>query len=129
MEIPHSHSQTLIDQLLDPLLPELTVKLPSTPGVHLTPEEFLAFRKEQEARSAKRGEIVRKTEVPRFGIVEEFRGLQVPVVYVETFWGNHVTVALQEGVLDHMAELFRLGKHNVRSDESIVERIVERLAS
>ena len=129
MEIPHSHSQTLIDHLLDPLLPASTVKLPSSPGSHLTTDEFLVFRKEQEARSQRRGEIVRKTEVPNFGVVEEFKGIQVPVVYVETFWGAHAFILLQEGVQDQMAKLFRLGRHNAPKEKSVLDRVVERLAS
>lgn len=127
MEIPHAHAHTLIDRLLEPLLPAPTVQLPSAPGAHLSTEEFLAFQKEQEERSAKRGAIVKTTQIPNFGMVEEFKGLQAPVVYVETFWGSHSHVGSQEGVQDQMARLFRLGPH--ANEESIVERLVEKLAS
>ncbi|GJE91932.1 alpha/beta-hydrolase [Phanerochaete sordida] len=107
-EIPHAHSQTLIDALVEPLLPALE------PGMTLTTEEALALQKQQEARSAKRGEIVKTTHVPKFGMVEEFKGLRASFVYVETFWGEHRDVGNQEGVVDEMAKLFRLGVY--RSD-------------
>lgn len=127
VEIPHAHAKTLIDALLDPLLPALTVQLPSAPGTTLTTEEFLAFRKQQEERSARRGEIVKTTSVPNFGVVEEFKGLSVPVVYVETFWGSHARVGLQEGVQDQMAKLFGLGAYGEKSgreEESVVDEVI-----
>lgn len=128
MEIPHTHSKTLIDQLLEPLLPSRTVQLPSAPGARLTSEEFLAWTQEQEARSLKRGEIVKKIDIPNFGIVEEFKGLQVPVVYVESFWGSHAKIGLQEGVQDEMAKLFELG-HYSGSEDSVAGMVVNRLVS
>lgn len=52
---------------------------------------------------------MRKTEVPNFGTIEEFNGHNVPrVVYVETFWGSHAQVGMQEGVQDEMGALFGL---------------------
>jgi abhydrolase domain-containing protein 12 len=129
MEIPYSHSQTLIDKLLDPLLPLSTVSFPTAPGAHLSTEELLAFRKEQEARSLKRGEIVKKTDVPNFGMVEEFKGLQAPVVYAETFWGAHAQVGLQEGVQDEMGKLFKLGAYGSPRDDPFLDRVVQRLVS
>lgn len=107
-DIPYSHSRTLIDALLEPLLPPAVVSLPSAPGARLSTEEFLAYRQGQELRNLKRGEIVRKRQVPNFGVVEEFKGLKAPVVYVETFWGSHAKIALQEGLQDQMAKLFNL---------------------
>lgn len=129
MDIPYSHSKTLIDKFLEPLLPARTVQLPSAPGIHLSTEDFLAFRQEQEARNAKRGEIVKKTEVPGFGIVEEFKGLKAPVVYVESFWGTHARVGLQEGVQDEMAKLFRLGPYAGSEQASVAEALINRLVS
>ena len=57
----------------------------------------------QKARKAKRSELVRKVEVPSFGTIEEFDGTAGKVVYVETFWGKHNEVGLQEGVQDVMS--------------------------
>ncbi|EKM49720.1 uncharacterized protein PHACADRAFT_106712 [Phanerochaete carnosa HHB-10118-sp] len=129
MEVPHTHAKTLIDTLLEPLLPEATVQLPSAPGKTLTTEEFLAFRKQQKERSLKRGEIVRTTDVPNFGMIEEFQGLHSPIVYVETFWGSHAEIGAQEGVQDQMAKLFGLGAYRAqrREGESVVHRAVRHL--
>ena len=128
MEIPNSHSKTLIDKFLEPLLPTNTVQLPSAPGKHLSTEELLAWRQQQEARSAKRGEIVRRTDIPNFGTIEEFKGLQAPVVYVETFWGSHSRIGVHEGVQDQMAKLFSLGPYS-GTEDSMVDMLVNRIVS
>ncbi|KAI0345650.1 alpha/beta-hydrolase [Trametopsis cervina] len=108
-DIPHSHSQTLIDRLLDPLLPAVTVQLPSAPGSPFSSEDFAAFAKARDDRLAARSALTRKTEIPSFGVVEEFEGHKAPrVVYVETFWGSHARVGVQEGVHDEMGKLFNL---------------------
>ena len=54
---------------------------------------------------------MRKTEIPNFGVVEEFVGSDasdLKVVYVETFWGAHAKVGAQEGVQDEIGKLFKL---------------------
>ncbi|GJE91933.1 alpha/beta-hydrolase [Phanerochaete sordida] len=128
LEIPHAHSRTLVDALLAPLLPALTVAVPTAPGKTLSTEEFLALETQREARAARRGEVVRTTHVPNFGVVEAFRGLRAPVVYVETFWGSHAEVGAQEGVQDEMAKLFGLGVYRQeREDESVVDRMLRRV--
>ncbi|GJE91930.1 alpha/beta hydrolase [Phanerochaete sordida] len=113
--IPHAHSRTLIDTLLAPLLPALSAKS-SVPDTDLSPEELLARRQLEEEHSTRRGEVVRTTEVPNFGVVEEFKGLRAPVVYVESFAGFHAQIGLQEGVQDEMAKLFGLGVYRVLGD-------------
>lgn len=116
--IPHAHSQTLIDALLAPLLPRLAAAPSPDAEASLAPEELLALRKQQEEHGARRGAIVKTTEIPRFGTVEEFKGLRAPVVYVETFWGAHARIGLQEGVQDEMARLFRLGVYRHEAGDS-----------
>ncbi|OBZ71304.1 Monoacylglycerol lipase ABHD12 [Grifola frondosa] len=91
-EIPHLHSQTLLDRLLDLYLPPV-VPLPSSAGI----------------TAGARNELVRKIEVPSFGTVEEFDGRAGKVVYVESLWGTHREVGVQEGVQDVIASTFRLG--------------------
>jgi abhydrolase domain-containing protein 12 len=108
-DVPSSHSHTLVDKLLDPLLPKRTIELPDAPGAQFPAEDLAAFTKEQKDRRTARSALVRKTEVPNFGIVEEFDGHKAPrVVYVEAFWGGHAQVGLQEGVQDEIAKLYNL---------------------
>ncbi|KAI0682806.1 alpha/beta-hydrolase [Cytidiella melzeri] len=108
-DVPHSHARTLVDKLLEPLLPQMTVDLPSAPGSSFSSEDFAAFSKERDARLAARNALVRKTEVPNFGVIEEFEGHKSHrVVYVETFWGSHALLGAQEGVQDEIGKLFDL---------------------
>ncbi|KAI9060865.1 alpha/beta-hydrolase [Trametes sanguinea] len=111
MDIPHSHSRTLLDVLLDPHLPASPVSFPETPDQILKSEDYVAFIEVQKERRAARSKLVRKVEVPTFGTIEEFDGSAGKVVYVETFWGAHDDVGLQEGVQDIMASTFGLNHH------------------
>ncbi|KAI0088489.1 Alpha/Beta hydrolase protein [Irpex rosettiformis] len=104
-DIPYEHSRTLIDKLLDPLLPVLASATDSS----LSPEDFAAFTKAQGDRRDAKNALVRKTDIPNFGTVEEFNGQNAPkVVYVECFWGKHIDVGMQEGVQDEIGKLFDL---------------------
>ena len=111
LDIPYEHSRTLLDTLLDPHLP-LAFSLPDSPSIIPSSEEYAAFLDAQKQRRAARSELVRKVEVPSFGTIEEFDGSAGKVVYVETFWGKHNEVGLQEGVQDVIASTFRLGIHS-----------------
>ncbi|KAI0330811.1 alpha/beta-hydrolase [Cubamyces sp. BRFM 1775] len=108
MDIPHAHSRTLLDILLDPLLPSAPVSLPATPDAILSSEDYATFIEVQKQRRVARSELVRKVEVPTFGTIEEFDGSAGKVVYVETYWGAHNNVGLQEGVQDVLARTFGL---------------------
>jgi len=109
IEVPHSHSRTLIDQLLDPLLPA-SVPLPDAPGLPISSELFAAFSEAQAKRKEAKAAFVAKVEVPNFGTIEEFEGVYGRVVYVEALWGAHARVGLQEGVQDVIISMFELGK-------------------
>lgn len=111
LDIPHSHSRTLLDVLLDPHLPSSPISLPATPDQILGSADYATYIETQKLRREKRSELVRKLEVPTFGVIEEFDGTAGKVVYVETFWGAHNDVGLQEGVQDIIANTFRLGVH------------------
>lgn len=111
LDIPHSHSRTLLDVLLDPHLPSSPISLPATPDQILGSADYATYIETQKLRREKRSELVRKLEVPTFGVIEEFDGTAGKVVYVETFWGAHNDVGLQEGVQDIIASTFRLGVH------------------
>jgi len=107
-KIPHDHSRTLIDNLLDPILPP-SVSLPSAPGTPLTSEQFEAYKDALRKRSHARALLVSKREIPSFGIVEEFDGGNGRVVYVEAMYGSHNMVGAQEGVQNEIAKMFKLG--------------------
>lgn len=108
MKIPHDHSRTLIDNLLDPILPA-SIALPSAPGTSLTTEEFEEYKVALRKRSDARALLVSKREIPNFGIVEEFDGGNGRVVYVEAMYGSHNMVGAQEGVQNEIAKMFKLG--------------------
>ncbi|CCL99465.1 uncharacterized protein FIBRA_01483 [Fibroporia radiculosa] len=108
IEISHSHSRTLLDHLLDPLLPP-SVSLPNAPGIPVSDELFSAFIEGQAKRRDARTALVRRVDVPNFGSIEEFDGPFGSVTYVETLWGEHDKVGLQEGVQDVIASMFGLG--------------------
>ncbi|KAH9924630.1 alpha/beta-hydrolase [Epithele typhae] len=110
MDIPHYHSRTLLDTLLDPHLPAAQA-LPDSPSIVPSDGEYRTYLEVQKERRTLRSQLVRKIEVPTFGTIEEFDGSAGKVVYVETFWGNHNEVGLQEGVQDLIASTFRLGTH------------------
>lgn len=110
MDIPYEHSRTLLDALLDPHLP-VAFALPDTPSVIPSAEEYKSFIDAEKQRRLARSKLVRKVELPSFGVIEEFDGFAGRVVYIETFWGQHNLVGLQEGVQDIIASTFRLGAH------------------
>jgi len=107
-DVPHAHSRTLLERLLDPLLPPAGA-LTTGPGAGLDSAEFAAFAEAQAKRNSARAALVRKVEVPNFGTVEQFEGKYGTVVYVEALWGEHAKVGLQEGVQDVIAQTFGLG--------------------
>ncbi|PIL35196.1 transporter [Ganoderma sinense ZZ0214-1] len=102
-DIPYHHSRTLLDKLLAPHLPVAPL-LPPNPDMTFTQEQYAAVIEGEKARRAKRSELVRKVDIPSFGTIEEFDGSAGKVVYVETFWGQHNKVGLQEGVQDVIAK-------------------------
>lgn len=111
-DVPHAHSRTLFDHLLDPLLPPSTA-LPSSPGLAITTEEYTAYTAAHSKRREARTAIVKKFEVPNFGVIEEFEGSEGKIVYLEALWGSHADVGLHEGVQDEIAKMFRLGAYRV----------------
>lgn len=111
VEIPHHHSRTLLDRLLAPHLPPVSVVLPMAPGSAFSPEQYATYTAEQQKRLAARSKLVRKVEVNNFGTIEEFDGGAGKVIYVEAFWGQHQRIGLQEGVQDIVARTFQLGRH------------------
>ena len=106
-EIPHFHARNLIERLLDPVLPP-SVVLPNAPGSSITKEEYDAYKAAISKRKEARALLVKKTEIERLGLIEEFEVRGHKIKYVESHWGGHNMVGLQEGVQDEMAHMFGL---------------------
>lgn len=83
--------------------------LPGSPGQTLTQLEFEEYKKSLVKRKEARALLVKKREVEKFGVVEEFERQNGKVVYVESFWGGHDMVGAQEGVQDEIGRMFGLG--------------------
>ncbi|KZT67120.1 alpha/beta-hydrolase [Daedalea quercina L-15889] len=109
-EVPYSHSRTLIDKLLNQLLPP-EFPIPGEPGTPVPHEHAQALAQAQKKRSDAHAALVRKVDVPEFGTVEQFEGTSGTVVYVQAHWGAHGFVGLQEGVQDVIASTLKLGVH------------------
>lgn len=108
VDIHHSHARTLVEQLLNPILPP-SISFPNTPGTTLTKDELDTYRQSLAKRKEARALLVKKTEIDRLGLIEEFEVRGHKITYVESHWGGHNLVGLQEGVQDEMARMFSLG--------------------
>ncbi|KAH8077268.1 alpha/beta-hydrolase [Cristinia sonorae] len=102
--VKHTHSKTLMGRLLDPYLPTLG-HLPANPG-------FEAYRESLRRRTDARVLLVKQSQIANFGVLEEFETKHGKVVYVESMWGGHNLVPLQEGVQDQIAKMFKLEGHS-----------------
>lgn len=110
-EIPSFHSMVLFDKLLEPLLPTAPPAFKSLP--YTIPEvEFEAIRTKHVEYNHLRDELVRTTRTKEDAFVKyEFdREGGIKTILIETLWGGHDRMALQEGVQDMLKEVFRLGQ-------------------
>lgn len=106
-DIPYFHSQNLFNALLDPLLPPLPA-LPSS-LVEMTSADWSKHNEVLEKRRSRRAQIVATQEVENFGKITKFeRESGSAVVFVETNWGGHNRIGIQESVMDVMQCEFRL---------------------
>jgi len=117
-EIPHHHSKTLLDHLLTPYLPP-SISLPNAPGQSLTSSEFEAYKASLSKRQEARTLLVKKSEIPEFGVREEFESTNGKVVYLESMWGGHELVGQQEGVQNEIGKMFGLGMWGSMEREEI----------
>jgi len=110
-EIPYYHSLILFNELLDSLLPPVPPSLKSVSPT-MTEAEFNAVLAHHKKHQRLRDELVHTSRVKEDSIVRrEFsRDGDVKVVYLETLWGGHDRMALQEGVQDVIREVFGLGR-------------------
>jgi abhydrolase domain-containing protein 12 len=108
-EIPHTHSDTLFDALLEPLLPPHPA-LPLHPGAW-SKEDWDEFVARLSARGEHRAQIVAQRDVVGLGMVREFArepGVGERVVVLKTREGGHDGVLGLEGVQDVMRSVFGL---------------------
>jgi abhydrolase domain-containing protein 12 len=97
--IPHTHSDVLFNAFLEPDLPAYP---PPRNALQLTPEETDA----EEARRAKREQLVTHTDLPRIGTMDEFIQEGRKIVLVKTHKGGHDYLGIQEGVQDAIGKAF-----------------------
>lgn len=103
--IPSSHSHKLFEAMLDPLLP--TVPTPPSGILELSSFDWTSHNEAQEKRRARRSELVHVQEVEEFGTVRRFATTHgYDFVFVETRWGSHDRVGLQETVMDIVDAVF-----------------------
>ena len=108
-EIPPFHSLAIFDKLMQPVLP------PAPPAFAdlsytVSESEFNAVREQHTEYKRVRDELVHKTRTKEDGFVkyELERDIGAKTVFNETLWGGHDRMALQEGVLDMIKEMFAL---------------------
>ncbi|KAJ7718124.1 Alpha/Beta hydrolase protein [Mycena maculata] len=103
-EIPSTHSETLFNTFLDPLLPPAPA-LP-TNAASLTHEEWSEYNGLLAKRREAREEIVTTLELHNFGTVHEFTESGRKIVFVQSLAGGHDYLGVQEGVQDVIGRTF-----------------------
>ena len=108
-DIPHAHSKTLFDAILEPHLPALPAITAAMAGGTEEVAERMATLAEE--RTALRSRLVAVRDMARVGRAEVFArdAAHGEVVFLRTRWGGHDRVGLVEGVQDYMVEMFHLG--------------------
>ncbi|EJC98093.1 alpha/beta-hydrolase [Fomitiporia mediterranea MF3/22] len=107
VEIPHSHSQSLFDGIVDQFLPILPALPESTS--ELQGFDWAGFEAAKKERQTSRDALVRKQEIPGFATVHRLHrpGEFGEVLFVEAEYGGHDRVGLQESLIDLISyELF-----------------------
>lgn len=112
-DIPWTHSSSLFDALLDPLM---RTPLPTPPVVgKLTPEtpaQVQAMHVAHQARAAERKEIVKEETIEGFGHCQEFTRRDGDgaheVVWVKTEKGGHNEIALLDNVVKEVGRRMKI---------------------
>lgn len=108
-EIPHSHSHSLFNLFVDPLLPPSPSPPESAADVLANDFDWDAFKNANEERQKKRSELVLDEPVEGFGTVfrlDRSWEKNGDVMLVESRYGGHNGIGLQESLVDVMAEVF-----------------------
>ena len=103
-DIPYTHSETLFDALMEPILPPIA----STASASWSKEEWDTFYTTNSARNSARNKLVTQSEIPHFGTVDEFvRGRDGHrVVFLKMIDGGHNKLGTYEGVHEVMRTTF-----------------------
>ncbi|TDL22225.1 alpha/beta-hydrolase [Rickenella mellea] len=106
-DIPYFHSLALFNKLLERHIPPLP-PLPTSP-VDISQADWDEYQSKLLARRVGQAQLVRKQKIDGFGEISTFDNSPGnAVVYVETLWGGHDRIGIQEGVMDLMARMFNL---------------------
>jgi abhydrolase domain-containing protein 12 len=104
------NSLMVFDKLLEPLLPPAPPSFRSlSPAI--SEAEFESIRTRHQENKKLRDELVRVSHIKEDAMIRyEFqRGEGVPTLFLETTWGEHGRLPVQEGLQDVMREVFDLG--------------------
>lgn len=106
------NSLMIFDKLMEPMLPPAPPSFQTLPPT-TSQAEFEAIRSQHQERKRCRDALVRTSRVRGDAITRhEFqRGEKsVQTVFVDTLWGGHGPMPLQEGLQDVIKEVFNLGE-------------------
>ncbi|KAI5896373.1 alpha/beta-hydrolase [Schizophyllum commune H4-8] len=100
LDIPHTHSETLFEAFLTPVLPTISdAEHPQANG-------------REGRRALRREDIVKTISIRNFGTVQEFEDTRSGgrrVIFVKALAGAHDYLGIQEGLQDILARTFDLG--------------------
>ncbi|KAG6887790.1 hypothetical protein C0995_012694 [Termitomyces sp. Mi166 len=122
-DIPHMHADILFNAFIEPYLPS-SIDAPTHSTVLLPPDtnstrlhvDWDTLTAAQAARAIHRERIIERTEVPHFGVLQEFEVSKVAtngdavgrrIVLLKTQYGGH-DVGRVEGVQDVVGRMFKL---------------------
>ena len=105
------NSLMIFDKLLEPLLPPAPPSFKSLSPT-ISEAEFETIRARHQENKKLRDALVRTSHIKGDAMIRyEFqRGEGVPTLFLETSWGEHGRMPVQEGLQDVMREVFGLGK-------------------
>jgi len=103
-DIPCTHSETLFDALLEPLLPSA-----DTPSTSWSQHDWDKFHTTKSVRARIRNELVTHSEIRHFGTLDEFtrsKDGEGKVIYLKTNDGGHNRMGTFEGVQEVIRSTF-----------------------
>jgi abhydrolase domain-containing protein 12 len=103
-DIPYTHSETLFNTLLEPLLPSTP-----TPATSWSQQDWDKFYAANSLRTSTRKGLVAHAEIRHFGTLDEFtrsKNGDGKVVLLKTNHGGHNQMGTYEGVQDVIRSTF-----------------------
>lgn len=105
-DISHTHSDVLFDALIEPFLPSIDPP-PRTPG-SWTQEQWNMFQTQMATKQEAREQLLIRTDMPHFGVMDMFAASNATVVLLKTLTGAHNDVGALEGTQEVIRTLFSL---------------------